>query len=180
MPGVSESSWLAPCRGPDRPEYYDSGHDAKPISRTIRCSTKPMSNLRISTNLAEFDIAMIHRFLTEESYWAKGLPRPLLERAIAHSLCFAGFIADAQVAFARVVTDRATFAHLKDVFVLQPFRGKGYGVALIKAIMSHPELEIVTMTLATKDAHELYVRFGFGPHPHPERQMVRFGSSLGL
>jgi GNAT superfamily N-acetyltransferase len=139
-----------------------------------------MSNLRISTNPAEFDIAMIHRFLAEESYWAKGLSRPVLERAIAHSLCFGGFVADAQVAFARVVTDRATFAHLKDVFVLQPFRGKGYGVALIEAIMSHPDLQLITMTLATKDAHELYRRFGFGPHTHPERQMIRFGSTFGL
>jgi predicted GNAT family N-acyltransferase len=136
-----------------------------------------MSNLRISTNLAELDIAMIHRFLAEESYWAKGLSRPLLEQAIAHSMCFGGFVADAQVAFARVVTDHATFAHLKDVFVLPAFRGQGYGVALIEAIISHPELQVVTMTLATKDAHELYRRFGFGPHTHPERQMIRFGAS---
>lgn len=136
-----------------------------------------MNDLRISTDPAEFDIAMIHRFLAEESYWAKDLSRPLLERAIAHSICFGGFVADAQVAFARVVTDRATFAHLKDVFVLQSFRGNGYGVALVEAIMSHPELQGVTMTLATKDAHGLYRRFGFGPHTQPERQMIRFGTS---
>ncbi len=139
-----------------------------------------MTDLRISTDPAELDIEMIHRFLAEESYWARGMPKSVLERGIAHSLCFAGFVADAQVAFARVVTDRATFAHLKDVFVLQPFRGRGYGAALLAAIMSHPQLQAVTMTLATDDAHELYRRFGFGPHPHPERQMVRFGSFLGL
>lgn len=139
-----------------------------------------MTDLRISTDSAEFDIGMIHRFLAEESYWAQGLSRALLERGIAHSLCFGGFVAGRQVAFARVVTDRATFAHLKDVFVLEPFRGRGYGVALIKAIVMHPELQGVTMTLATKDAHELYGRFGFTPHPHPERQMVRSGGSLGL
>jgi ribosomal protein S18 acetylase RimI-like enzyme len=138
-----------------------------------------MTSLRISTDPAEFDIAMIHRFLAEESYWAKGLPRALLERAIANSLCFGGFVGDAQVAFARVVTDRATFAHLKDVFVLQPFRGRGFGKALVEAVMSHPDLQIASMTLATTDAHELYRRFGFGPHPHPERQMLRLGSFLG-
>ncbi len=134
--------------------------------------------MRISTDPSEFDIAMVHRFLTEESYWAKGLARPLLERAMAHSLCFGGFVGDAQVAFGRVVTDRATFAHLKDVFVLRPFRGKGYGRVLIQAIMSHPDLQAVSMTLATDDAHELYRRFGFGPDSHPERQMVRPGTFL--
>jgi GNAT superfamily N-acetyltransferase len=137
-----------------------------------------MSTLRISTNTAEFDIPMIHRYLAEESYWARGLSKALLERAMANSLCFGGFVADAQVAFARVVTDRATFAHLKDVFVLQPFRGRHYGVALVAAILSHPELQTVTMTLATADAHELYRRFGFGAHSHPERQMIRDGSFL--
>ena len=138
-----------------------------------------MTHLRISTDPSEFGFAMIHRFLAEESYWAKGLSRARLERAVAHSLCFGGFIGDAQVAFARVVTDRATFAHLKDVFVLKPLRGKGYGVALVEAIMSHPDLQIVTMTLATNDAHELYRRFGFDLHIHPERQMVRPGNFLG-
>jgi predicted GNAT family N-acyltransferase len=137
-----------------------------------------MTNMRISTDTAEFDIAMVHRFLAEESYWAKGLSRSLLERAMAHSICFGGFVGDAQVAFGRVVTDQATFAHLKDVFVLRRFRGKGYGVALIQAIMSHPDLQAVAMTLATNDAHELYTRFGFGPHTHPERQMVRSGTFL--
>jgi GNAT superfamily N-acetyltransferase len=138
-----------------------------------------MSALRISTDPAEFDLTVIHRYLAEESYWAKGLSRPLLERAIANSLCFGGFVADAQVAFARVISDRATFAHLKDVFVLQPFRGRGYGVALVQAIMSHPDLRAVTMTLGTADAHELYRRFGFGEHSQPERQMIRVGTFLG-
>ncbi len=138
-----------------------------------------MTNLRVSTDPGEFDIAMIHRYLAQESYWAKGLSRALLERAIAHSLCFGGFVRDTQVAFARVVTDRATFAHIKDVFVLQPFRGRGYGVTLVDAIVSHPELRLVTMTLATNDAHELYRRFGFERHTHPERQMIRPGRFLG-
>jgi GNAT superfamily N-acetyltransferase len=137
-----------------------------------------MSALRISTNPAEFDLAMIHRFLAEESYWARGMSKALLERAMANSVCFGGFVAEKQVAFARVVTDRATFAHLKDVFVLQPFRGRGYGVALVQAILSHPQLQAVTMTLATADAHELYRRFGFGAPSRPDHQMIRVGSFL--
>lgn len=137
-----------------------------------------MSALRISMDPAEFDLPMIHRYLSEESYWAKGLSRPLLERAMAHSICFGGFVDDVQVAFARVVSDRATFAHLKDVFVLQPFRGRGYGVAIVQSILAHPDLQTVTMTLATADAHELYRRFGFTAHPRPERQMIRGGTFL--
>lgn len=137
-----------------------------------------MDTLRISMNPAEFDLPMIHRFLAEESYWARGLSKPLLERAMANSMCFGGFVADRQVAFGRVVTDRATFAHLKDVFVLQAFRGRGYGVALMEAILSHPDLKAVAMTLATADAHGLYRRFGFGPHSRPERQMLREGTFL--
>jgi len=134
--------------------------------------------MRISMDLAEFDISMIHRYLAGESYWAKGMSRSLLERAMANSLCFGGFVADTQVAFGRAVTDRATFAHLKDVFVLPAFRGKGYGVALVNAIVSHPDLQAVSMTLATADAHGLYSRFGFGTHSRPERQMIRVGSFL--
>lgn len=134
--------------------------------------------MRISTNPAEFDLTTIHRYLAEESYWARGLAKPLLERAMANSMCFGGFVGDAQVAFGRVVTDRATFAHLKDVFVLQSFRGRGYGVALVEAILSHPDLQAVAMTLATTDAHELYRRFGFEAHTHPEWQMIRAGTFL--
>ena len=135
-------------------------------------------NLRISTDPAEFDIGMIHRFLAEESYWARGIDRSVLERALAHSLCFGGFIAGVQVAFARVVTDRATFAHLKDVFVLGPHRGRGCGVALMQAVLAHPDLQTVAMTLSTDDAHTLYSRFGFVPYDHPERGMVRPGRFL--
>jgi len=139
-----------------------------------------MTNLRISTDPAIFDVATIHRYLAEDSYWAKGLSRAVVERAIAHSLCFGGFVGDVQAAFARVVTDRATFAHLKDVFVLQPFRGRRYGVMLIEAIVGHPDLQGLTMTLATNDAHGLYRRFGFGSHPHPERQMIRIGNFFSV
>ncbi len=107
-----------------------------------------MPTLRISTDPAELDVSMIHRFLSQESYWANGIARTLVEKSIAHSICFGGYIDGQQVAFARVVTDRATFAHLKDVFVLPAFRGRGYGMAITQAVMSHPDLLAVAFTLA--------------------------------
>jgi GNAT superfamily N-acetyltransferase len=137
-----------------------------------------MQTLRISTDPNELDVAMIHRFLSQESYWASGIARTLVDKSIAHSICFGGYIDGQQVAFARVVTDRATFAHLKDVFVLPTFRGHGYGIAIMQAVMSHPDLHAVAFTLGTGDAHELYARFGFVPLPAPERSMLRSGTFL--
>jgi GNAT superfamily N-acetyltransferase len=137
-----------------------------------------MSALRISTDPGKLDIDMIHRFLSNESYWAVGMSRALLERALLHSLCFGCYLDERQVAFARVVTDRATFAHLKDVFVLPEFRGRGFGTQLMQAVMAHPDLRAVTFTLQTDDAHALYEKFGFTLYPRPERSMVRNGSFL--
>lgn len=137
-----------------------------------------MEALRISTDPSELNLSMIHRFLSTESYWASGITRTVLQRALAHSLCFGGYLGPTQVAFARVVTDRATFAHLKDVFVLPEFRGRGFGTALIQAVMAHPDLLAVAFTLATDDAHTLYEKFGFARSPHPERSMLRLGSFL--
>ena len=136
------------------------------------------SALRISLDPAELDVGMIHQYLSQESYWARGLPREVLDRALAHSLCFGGFLENRQVAFARAVTDRATFAHLKDVFVLPAFKGRGFGRALMQAVMAHTDLKSVAFTLATDDAHRLYERFGFALYPHPERFMLRPGSFL--
>jgi predicted GNAT family acetyltransferase len=137
-----------------------------------------MSVLRISTDPSELDVGMIHRFLSTESYWARGISRAVLEHALAHSLCFGGYLDRSQVAFARVVTDRATFAHLKDVFVLPAFRGRGFATSLMQAVMAHSELRAVTFTLQTGDAHMLYEKFGFARPAHPERSMVRPGSFL--
>jgi predicted GNAT family acetyltransferase len=137
-----------------------------------------MPTLRISTDPTELDLSMIHRFLSQESYWASGIARALVEKSIAHSICFGGYIEGQQVAFARVVTDCATFAHLKDVFVLPAFRGRGYGIAIMQAVMAHSDLRAVAFTLGTGDAHELYKRFGFTPLPAPERSMLRPGTFL--
>ena len=138
----------------------------------------PAPKLRISTDPRELDLEMIHRYLAQDSYWARGIGREVLNKAIAHSLCFGGYIEDRPVAFARVITDRATFANLKDVFVRSEFRGRGYGVSIVKAVMDHPDLQRVLMTLGTADAHALYARFGFKPVPDPQRSMLRPGTFL--
>lgn len=124
---------------------------------------------------ASFDIDMIHRYIAEESYWARGRARAVTEAAIAGSLCMGLFAPDGrQAGFARVVTDRATMAHLSDVFVLPEHRGHGHGRALVEALLFHPALRTVRRwSLTTADAHGLYARYGFGPFPQPERQMIR-------
>ncbi len=137
-----------------------------------------MTDLRISTDRGELDVAMIHRYLAEESYWARGLSRAVLDRALAHSMCFGGYLGGDQVAFGRVVTDQATLGYFKDVFVLPAFQGRGYGKALVRAIVTHPDLRDVAFMLGTADAHGLYEPFGFGTHPQPERVMVRAGTFL--
>ncbi|GAB0112867.1 GNAT family N-acetyltransferase [Acidisoma sp. C75] len=116
----------------------------------------------LSVDPARLDLDVIHGFLSEESYWAKGIPRPIVEKAIAHSLCFGIYQGAAQVGFARVVSDYATFALLADVFVLEGHRGKGLSKWLMQAVVGHPELQgLRRLLLLTSDAHELYRQFGF-------------------
>lgn len=125
----------------------------------------------ISTDFARLDIAAIHQYLAEDSYWAKNMPHELLEKAISHSLCFGLYAPDGQQAgFARVVTDHATFAWLCDVFVLPAHRGQGLSKWLMEVVWAHPELQgLRRRMLATLDAHGLYQQFGFAPLAAPER-----------
>ena len=126
----------------------------------------------ISTDRTRLDIEVIHDFLTN-SYWAKGVPRSIVECSIQHSLPFAAFQGTNQVGFARVITDFATFAYIADVFVLNEHRGRGVARALIRAILSHPQLKgLRRLLLATRDAHGLYAKFGFQPLSHPEHFMT--------
>jgi GNAT superfamily N-acetyltransferase len=129
----------------------------------------------VSDDRMRLDLDMVYRFISEESYWGKGRTRDIFERAVRNSLCFGVYSPDgAQGGFARVLTDKATRAHLNDVFVLATHRGMGLGTALISAVLSHPELcSVTTWTLSTNDAHALYARFGFGPVERPEAQMMR-------
>lgn len=131
--------------------------------------------LKISTDKAELDVSLIHGFLAEQSSWARGIPRHVVERAIENSLCFGGYIAATQVAFARVISDYATFANLVDVFVLPGHRGHGHGKTIMQAVMAHPELQgLRRFMLATSDAHALYAQFGFASPSRPGSLMERF------
>ena len=114
---------------------------------------------------------MIHSFLTN-SYWAEGISREIIRRSIEGSLCFGVFENDRQVGFARMITDKATFAYLADVFIIKEYRGLGLSKWLMEVIMSHPGLQgLRRMMLATKDAHELYKKFGFTSLTNADRWM---------
>jgi GNAT superfamily N-acetyltransferase len=103
----------------------------------------------------------VHAFLTR-SYWAQGVPREVVLRSVRHSLCFGAYDGGRQVAFARVITDRATFAYLADVFVVESHRGRGIARRLMSVIRAHPDLQgLRRWSLATRDAHGLYRQFGF-------------------
>jgi GNAT superfamily N-acetyltransferase len=115
----------------------------------------------ITADKLRLDVATIHAYLTQ-SYWSPGVPRRVVERAIEGSLCFGVFHHGKQVGFARAVTDKATFAYLADVFILEPHRGKGLSKHLMESVFAHPDLQgLRRFMLATKDAHGLYKQFGF-------------------
>ena len=128
----------------------------------------------ISDDPARLDLGVIHRYLSEESYWARRIPRELVARSMAHSLCLGAYAEGEQVGFARVVSDRATFAYLADVFILPAHRGRGLSKRLMAAITAHPELQgLRRWMLATADAHGLYRQHGFTALAKPERFMER-------
>ena len=134
--------------------------------------------LRISTESGELDVDLIHAFLST-TYWARGIPRAVVERAIAGSLCFGGYLGGRQVAFARVVTDGATFGYLSDVFVLSEHRGRGYARALVAAVLAHPDLQgLRRFMLATRDQHALYAGFGFAAPAKPEMLMEKLDPDI--
>jgi GNAT superfamily N-acetyltransferase len=127
--------------------------------------------IEISTDQARLDIDVIHGFL-QTSYWAQGRRRMVVERAIRNSLCFGVYVAGRQVAFARVVSDRAVFAYLMDVFVVPEYRGRGISKVLMRAVLDHPDLQnLRVFLLGTQDAHGLYEQFGFRALAQPELWM---------
>lgn len=130
---------------------------------------------RVTTDPAAIDFEVVYRFLSQ-SYWAAGIPRETLRRSIAGSLCFSALYEEqAQVGFARVVTDRATFAYLADVFVTPEHRRRGVSAMLMQAIIAHPELQgLRRWVLVTRDAQGLYDRYGFRPLATPDRYMERW------
>jgi GNAT superfamily N-acetyltransferase len=139
------------------------------------------SSFQVSTDRTRLDVPMIYRFLSESSTWAVGVTRTVVERSIENSLCFGGYLDGRQVAFARVVTDYATFANLCDVFVVPEYRGRGYAKQLIRVVMEHPSLQgLRRFTLYTSDSHSLYARFGFAPPQKPDSVMERYSPHIYL
>jgi N-acetylglutamate synthase-like GNAT family acetyltransferase len=128
----------------------------------------------VTTDPASFDIDAIHAYLTR-SYWSPGIPRAVVERAIANSLSFGLFHGANQIGFARVITDRATYGYLADVYILEEFRGQGLATWLIECVCSHADLQgLRRFALATRDAHSLYRKFGFGEISDPSKHMEIF------
>ncbi len=129
----------------------------------------------VSTDPALLDLTLIHDFLANRSYWAAGRPPDVVRRSVDHSLCFGLYERGRQVGFARVVTDRATFAWLCDVFVLEEYRGRGLGKWLVGCVLGHPVLRgLRRVLLGTRDAHGLYARHGFTPLAEPSRFLEVF------
>ena len=125
----------------------------------------------ISTDPDRIDLSVVHGFLSQ-SYWSPGLPVDVIRRGIENSICFGIYRGTHQVGFARVITDRATFAYLADVFVLETHRGLGLSKWLMECIMAHPDLQgLRRWMLATRDAHQLYSKYGFTPLAKAERIM---------
>lgn len=128
-------------------------------------------DFEISTDPARINVSVVYEFLTN-SYWAKGIPAETVRRSIENSICFGVYCRKEQVGFARVITDRATFAYLADVFILPSYRGRGLSRWLMECIVGHPNLQgLRRWMLATRDAHGLYARFGFAAVKAPERWM---------
>jgi len=127
----------------------------------------------LSTDPARMDLDTVHGFISQ-SYWGQGRTREVMQRAMANAICFGVFRDGVQVAFARVVTDRAVFAYLADVFVHPEWRGRGLSKWILEAVDAHPDLQgIRRFLLVTRDAQGLYAQFGFGPPRHPEHHMER-------
>jgi GNAT superfamily N-acetyltransferase len=129
---------------------------------------------RLSFETQDQQIDLIHAFLSG-AYWSRNIPRDTVERAVANSFCVGAFDAEGeQVGFARLVTDRATFAYLADVFVLPAHRGQGIARQMVEAMQAHPDLQgLRRWLLFTRDMQPLYARLGWTPIPHPERCMER-------
>jgi len=131
-----------------------------------------LAEYEISTDMHRLNVEVIHKFLAEDSYWSPGIPRSIVERAIENSLCFGVYHRAAQVGFARVVTDKSTFALLADLFILKAHRGNGLSKWLMHCVIGHEDLQgLRRLLLLTSDAHGLYRQFGFEQLGNPTRFM---------
>lgn len=131
-------------------------------------------SIEVDQDKDRLDVGFIDRFLREESYWAQERTIEQTRTAIENSICFGVYDGDRQIGFARVVSDKATFAYLGDVFIIEEYRGRGLSKMLMQAIIEHPELQgLRRWVLATRDAHGLYEHFEFASLRHPERWMEK-------
>lgn len=132
----------------------------------------------VSCDPDKLDLDRIHAFLTG-SYWAEGVSRETVARSIEHSIPFGLYLSGEQVGFARVISDRASYAYLADVYVEEPFRGGGLSKVLMRAVMAHPELQgLRRWLLGTRDAHGLYRQFGFTELQRTDRWMEKADPAL--
>ncbi|MDP9125933.1 MAG: GNAT family N-acetyltransferase [Pseudomonadota bacterium] len=130
-----------------------------------------MNTYDISSDPSRLQPDAIHAYLTR-SYWSPGIPKDVVVRGIANALCFGIYLGESQVGFARVITDKASFAYLADVYVLEEHRGQGLSKRLVEKILAHPDLQgLRRVLLATADAHGLYAQFGFAPLARPQNMM---------
>ena len=130
-----------------------------------------MPPYEISTDASRLDITAIHGYLST-AYWSVGVPLDTVERAVANSLCVGAYLNRAQIGFARVVTDKATFAYLADVYVLEEHRGNGISKAMLDSLFQLQDLQgLRRLLLVTRDAHALYEKFGFKQLAAPTRFM---------
>jgi len=146
--------------------------DVREMSERVQHWTR--EGYEITTDRARIDIDVVHRYLGVESYWAKDIPRDVLERSIRNSMCFVTLHGGETVGFARVISDLATMAYLGDVFVLPAHRGRGLSKWLMECIVAHPQLQgLRRLMLLTADAHGLYAQSGFTSLKKPERWMEK-------
>jgi len=127
----------------------------------------------ISTDKQLLDVELIHRYLSQDSYWAQHIPLTTVQRSIDNSLCFGIYYQQQQIGFARLITDKATFAYMADVFILPEHRGKGLSKWLVAYMLAYPEVQgLRGWMLGTKDAHGLYEQFGW--KKFTEEQIERY------
>lgn len=144
-------------------------------------ATAPQDEILISGDPARLDLQAIHGFLSQESYWAQGIPRERVGRALANSLCIGAYQNGRQVGLVRVISDRATYAYLTDVYVVEELRGRGIARRMLAAAHTHPDLQgLRRWGLITRDAHHLYTPFGFTPLAHPERHLEIYHPEIYL
>ncbi|MFY0254504.1 GNAT family N-acetyltransferase [Chitinophaga sp. 30R24] len=139
----------------------------------------PSGEYTITSDKTRFDLHAIHHYLAHESYWSKDISLDIVAKMVKGAVCVGVFHGTAQVGFARAITDRATFAYLADVYILAPHRGKGLSKAMVRALLTHPELQgLRRWLLVTSDAHGLYSQFGFTAIPNPEKFMTLYNPDI--